>query len=217
MAMQKAFFIGDSTSVRYGPWLERYLAPEVRYDRKSGLNDALRDLDVPQGQNAGDSTMVLEYLSNNKTHGEIQNVDLLVANCGLHDIKTDPDSGERQVGIDQYRSNLEHIVTAGRSLCKEFVWISTTPLIDAVHNARNEKFFRYRDQLLSYNEVAKDVMAAAGVPTIDLFGLTLELESDIGEAIYEDHVHFTPEVRRVQAAFVAGWVKGFARALTPSQ
>ena len=24
-------------------------------------------------------------------------------------------------------------------------------------------------------------MAAAGVPTIDLFGLTLELESDIGE------------------------------------
>ncbi len=209
MPTGSAFFIGDSISVRYGPWLETYLSPEVSYSRKSGLDKALKDLDVPQGANGGDSAMVLEYLSNNQTHGEIDHVDVLVVNCGLHDIKTNPQVGTRQVAPEDYRSNLEKIVTVSGSICEQLIWVSTTPCIDAIHNSRNTSFHRFRADVLAYNDIADEVMTAAGVPTIDLFDLTVELEKEIGEVIYKDHVHFTPEIGRIQAAYIAGSVRGF--------
>ena len=207
-----SFFIGDSISVRYGPWLEDYLAPDVSYARKSGLNDALKDLDVPQGANGGDSAMVLEYLLRNEYHHEIKAVDLLVVNCGLHDIKTDLNSGTRQVGPEDYRSNLERIVHVAETLCRWFVWISTTPCVDAIHNSRNSTFHRFRDDVVQYNQIADSVMKSNGVPVIDLFRLTVALEAHLGDTVYEDHVHFIPEVRRLQAAHIAGWVDAHCQA-----
>ena len=212
MVQRTSFFIGDSISIRYGPWLEGYLASRVSYARKTGLNDALKDLDVPQGANGGDSAMMLEYLLRNGDHGEIGAVDLLVVNCGLHDIKTNPESGTRQVEPDAYRSNLERILEVAQPLCPRFVWVSTTPCIDAIHNSRSTAFHRFRADVELYNQIATEVMSSHGVPVIDLFGLTVALETDLGDGIYEDHVHFVPEVRRLQAAHIAGWVDAYRQA-----
>lgn len=211
MIQWSAFFIGDSISIQYGPWLEEYLAPAVSYARKSGLNDALKDLDVPQGANGGDSAMVLEYLLRNDDHREIGAVDLLVVNCGLHDIKTDPESGARQVEPDEYRSNLDRIIETARTLGPQFVWMSTTPCIDAIHNSRSTAFHRFRDDVERYNQIAAEVMTSNGIPVIDLFGLTVAFETDLGDEIYEDHVHFVPAVRRLQAAHIAGWVDAYRK------
>ncbi|MFP4511227.1 MAG: SGNH/GDSL hydrolase family protein [Spirochaetaceae bacterium] len=212
MTEWKVFFIGDSISIQYGPWLETFLTPSVSYARKAGVNDALRDLDVPQGANGGDSRMVLEYLSASKNHQEIGDVDVLAINCGLHDIKTDPESRTRQVGPDEYRSNLERIVEIGKPLCRWLVWVSTTPCMDAIHNARSTAFHRYREDVLTYNRIADAVMRVHDIPIIDLFGLTEKLESERGDAVYKDHVHFAPEIQHLQGAYIAGWINAHRQA-----
>ena len=112
------FVIGDSISLGYGPYLERYLAPLFRYARKLGAEDAMRALAIPGHANGGDSSQVVKYLTTNAVHGEIPATDYLLVNCGLHDIRTDPASGAKQVDADSYRANLERIVVTARGLCE---------------------------------------------------------------------------------------------------
>ena len=57
------FVIGDSISIHYGLYLKEMIKDRFNYNRKSGLKDALKDIDRPIGANAGDSSMVLEYLT----------------------------------------------------------------------------------------------------------------------------------------------------------
>jgi hypothetical protein len=45
-------------------------------------------------------------------------------------------------------------------------------------------------------------MEAHRVPCIDLYRFTQSL----GNGVFQDHVHFIPEVRRLQAAYIAGAV-----------
>ena len=77
----------------------------------------------------------------------------------------------------------------------------TTPVVDAVHNGYpGMQFHRYAADVAAYNEAADAVMLAAGAFVVDLFGFTRSL----GPGVYCDHVHFTPEVARLQAAYIAG-------------
>ncbi|MDF3127914.1 SGNH/GDSL hydrolase family protein [Kiritimatiellaeota bacterium B1221] len=122
----KIFLIGDSISVQYGPYLEAHLKGVMHYAHKKGLNQALRDLNVPQGANSGDSGRVLNFLETHRDAAELD-VDLILLNCGLHDIKRDAASGKIQVPIDQYRKNLEQIVRQVEAMQPSLVWISTTP------------------------------------------------------------------------------------------
>ena len=107
-----AFVIGDSISMGYGPFLKQYLAPCFRCTSKSGGEKAMRALGLPV--HGGDSSQVLKYLVSNHVHREIPATDYLLINCGLHDIRTDPASGARQIDADSYRSNLVQIVDAAR-------------------------------------------------------------------------------------------------------
>ncbi len=79
------FVLGDSISIQYGPFLAKNLHNVARYDCKSGLPMALKDLDDPQGANGGDSGMVLAYLRERMESGGFS-PDVLLLNCGLHDI-----------------------------------------------------------------------------------------------------------------------------------
>ena len=63
MEKRKLFVIGDSISIHYGPYLKAITKGKFEYDRKTGLDQALTNLDKPTGANAGDSLMVLEYLT----------------------------------------------------------------------------------------------------------------------------------------------------------
>ena len=199
--MRTLFVIGDSISMQYGPYLKSCLAGAWTYDRKRGAEHALQDLDQPVGANGGDSALVLAYLEELQRSGSFQ-PDLLLLNCGLHDIKTDPHTGAKQVPIAQYRANLERIMGLLRQMRISTVWVRTTPVNDEQHNTRSREFHRFARDVAEYNAIADEVCTAAGAPLLDLFSFTRNL----GEDVFCDHVHFTEPVRAQQAAFIAGFL-----------
>jgi lysophospholipase L1-like esterase len=203
----KLYLIGDSISIHYGPYLQTHLAGTMEYSRKEGEAEALLNLDRPQGANGGDSSMVREYLSRTVESGGLE-ADLLLVNCGLHDIKTDVATGERQVSIDAYAENLKAIVELAAGTKCQLIWIRTTPCDEAVHNSAGMAFHRYSADCDAYNRVADRIMAECQVPMIDLHGFTLRL----GEDLYCDHVHFQVPIREKQAAFIAGWLSAYTTA-----
>lgn len=203
-SIPKIFVVGDSISIQYGPYLAKYLEGVAVCARKRGDEEALRDLDVPQGANGGDSSMVLNFLRAMSRYGGID-ADLLLVNCGLHDIKTDIPTGAKQVPLDQYRQNLREIVALVSTLKPRLVWIRTTPCDEKVHNHTGVGFHRFAADGVAYNAAADAIMADAGIPAIDLYGFTLKLGPDL----YCDHVHFFEPIREKQAAYLAGWIQCF--------
>ena len=80
----KIYIVGDSISIQYGPHLQRCLQGIAEYSRKEGEEEALLNLDNPQGANGGDSSMALAFLKS-KVRGGTLKADLILVNCGLHD------------------------------------------------------------------------------------------------------------------------------------
>jgi lysophospholipase L1-like esterase len=202
----KIYVIGDSISLHYGPYLRAYLDGVMEYERKEGDEEALLNLDNPQGANGGDSGMVLSFLAAKARGGGID-ADRLLLNCGLHDIKTDPATGRQQVPLPQYEENLRAILNTVAGLRPKPIWIRTTPCDEAVHNRPHMNFHRFSADCRVYNQAADEIMKDAGVPVIDLHTFTLKLGSDL----YCDHVHFQDAIRKQQAAFIAGWLIAFAQ------
>ncbi len=205
----KIYIVGDSISIQYGPYLKGYLDGKMDYSRKEGGEEALLNLDIPQGANGGDSSMVLSFLRAKVESGGI-NADLLLINCGLHDIKTDPDTGKRQVSIDAYSENLHAIVDTVERMKSTLIWIRSTPVDEAVHNNAGLNMHRFSADCDDYNRVADEIMKEAGVPSLDLHGFTQTLGSDL----YCDHAHFHEHIREKQAAFIAGWLMGYQETLS---
>jgi hypothetical protein len=202
----KIYVIGDSISVQYGPFLEKYLAGIVEYSRKEGEEEAHLDLDRPQVANGGDSSMVLSFLRAKAAHGGVK-ADLLLVNCGLHDFRTTIADGAKQVPLERYRENLNAIVDVAERMGVPMAWIRTTPCDDKTHNERpGAGFYRFSADCAAYNAAADAVMSARGIPLIDLYAFTLFLEPDL----YYDHIHFKEPVREKQAAFIAGWIAGYS-------
>ncbi len=199
--MKKVYVVGDSISIHYGPYLERYLKGVMSYSRKEGADRAAQNLDVALGANGGDSSNVLAYLEYRLKSGGVD-ADVLLFNCGLHDIKTDPVTAKRQVPIEKYGENLERILGVIRKLGTEPVWIRSTPCDEKVHNQKNPSFYRFSADCREYNSVADGIMRKNRVPVIDLYTFTVNLGSDL----YCDHVHFNEDVREKQGAFIAGWL-----------
>jgi len=197
--LPRLFVIGDSISIQYGPHLERFLQQTYQYDRKkdAGGKKAEANLDQPEGANGGDSSMVLAYLRTRRTENPIL-TDVLLLNCGLHDIKQDA-AGKRQVALADYESNLRAILEEARQAGWQVVWVRSTPVIDALHNSRSS-LRRQAADVAAYNAVADRVMTEAGVPMLDLHAFSEKFLPDG----FCDHVHYTEEVRVAQAAFLAG-------------
>jgi len=210
------YVIGDSISIQYGPYLEAALRGVMAYARKEGEEEALLNLDHPQGANGGDSSLVLSFLTAKAAEDGID-ADLLLINCGLHDIRTDPSTGTKQISIEQYAQNLQQIIQIAHTMPPTLVWIRTTPCDEAVHNHEGMDFHRFAADGQAYNQVADQIMRAHNVPVIDLYTFTNNLRllpsepatQPLEDALYCDHVHFHDHVRRQQAAFIAGWLAGF--------
>jgi len=199
MALPQLFVIGDSISIYYGPHLERILQGKFAYSRKLG-DEALQNLDIPVGANGGDSSMVLDFLRIVARSADFR-PDILMVNCGMHDIKTDPHTGAKQIPLDQYRENLRQIVALAGEIGTRMVWVRTTTLEEERHNAIQYRWFlRYSADVDAYNAVADEVMRETGVSVIDLHNFTRNL----GGELYIDHAHFTDRVSECQAAFIAG-------------
>ncbi len=212
MTLPRIFVLGDSISMQYGPYLERYVADKhhpagkFHYARKSGQEEGLTNLAVPEDANGRDSFQVLSYLQARQQAGGLR-ADILLLNCGLHDLRTDPDTGAKQVSLDQYRRNLRQIIQITREIGPTPVWIRTTPCDENVHNKPGMSFHRFAADCETYNAAADEVMQGAGVKRIDLHTFTLNLGPDL----YCDHVHFHEPIREKQAAYIAGWLAGWNR------
>jgi len=131
--VKTVYVLGDSISIQYGPYLAQYLAGFMPYNRKSETDEAELKLDDPQGANGGDSRMVRRFLQAMRDHNGLA-ADLLLLNCGLHDIKTDPGNGAKQVPLPVYRDNLQAIIKLAAELRLALVWLRTTPCDERVHN-----------------------------------------------------------------------------------
>ena len=134
--------------------------------------------------------------------------DVILLNCGLHDIKTDPVSGAKQVALAQYQDNLRAIIEVVVSTGASMIWVRTTPCDEAVHNRPDMAFHRFAADGIAYNEAADSIMADAGIPSIDLYNFTLGLGPDL----YCDHVHFHEAIREKQGIYIAGWLTGWVLA-----
>ncbi len=203
--MKKLYVIGDSISIQYGPYLQRSLDGVMHYARKEGEAEALLNLDNPQGANGGDSSMVLAYLQAMARTDGID-ADVILLNCGLHDIKTDPIGGTKQVSLAQYQANLHAIIDTVASMGPSLIWLRTTPCDETVHNRPDMAFYRFAADGIAYNQAADAIMADAGIPSIDLYSFTLGLGPDL----YCDHVHFHEDIREKQGIYIAGWLAGWA-------
>ncbi len=194
MSLPTLHVVGDSISIHYGLYLQTMLAGVMTYSRKTAPDGSLDDAGAANG---GDSSMVLAYLQSFQPE---QPFDVLLLNCGLHDIKRDPVTSQLQVSTEQYAANLRAILVEGECLAKRVVWVRTTPVIDERHNRLNTAFRRFEADVETYNVIADSLMREHNVSIIDLFTFTHNLGLDV----YVDHVHFADEVRAQQAAFIAG-------------
>lgn len=203
--MKKVYVIGDSISIHYGPYFEQCLKGFMSYARKEGVEQSLQNLDVPRGANGGDSSNVLAFLEYKLKSGGID-ADILLLNCGLHDIKTDPVTRRKQVVLEQYGKNLAGILSVVKKLNVQPVWIRTTPCDEKIHNSgKGMAFHRFSADCKEYNAEADGIMQMNKVPVIDLYTFTVNQ----GDNLYCDHVHFHEHIREKQGAFIAGWLVSY--------
>lgn len=214
------FVVADSISIDYGPVLEKLVEHKWQYGRKNNGRDP-HDWSL-DGANGGDSSHVLAYirhlasdawasglfderLASATTPSRLmgRKPEVLLLNCGLHDIKCDVAVGgdTPQVPLERYQCNIREIIeTARRDLgAKRVVWVRTTPIVDAIHNRGAVRFHRHGMRVEQYNKAADHVCRQLDVPVIDLHSFTAAL----GETAYRDNVHFKPQVSKLQAEYLA--------------
>jgi len=202
--MKKTVFVlGDSICIYYTPYLLPELEKEFNCLTKKGRAEAMKNLDVPIKANAGNTKDILAFLELEEAHGNLD-YDYLLFNSGLHDLVYPFDNEANalkdapRVSIDGYRKNLNEILDKIGSHNIKPVFITTTPVDDERHNTR-VAFHRHESDVLRYNEVAREVMQARGVPIIDLYEFTNALDG----SKYRDHVHYLEEVAEKQGKFIA--------------
>jgi len=188
--------LGDSIAIHYAPWLRDYLGSGYQLEMKSGMVEALADLDHPQGMNCGNSAMVREYLAQRLPNSLVR-PDLVVINFGLHDMKSDPVTEQNEISLGQYKANCQSVRNQIEQQDLKGLWVRTTGFDEKRHNQMSPKKYRFSRDLAAYNQVADEAMA--GWPVADLYDFTLRQGNDL----YCDHVHFKEPIRALQGKFLA--------------
>ena len=204
--MKKVHIIGDSISFHYGEFFIDAIADDFAYMPREGVQEALDNINMAVGGNGGDSSRVLGFVQKQEEEEFFSNYDILLFNCGLHDIKRHPPKGDLQIEPDMYEKNLCKIIETVKNNGVFPVFLTTTPVNDEIHHSYleiNNGIERFNADVLEYNKIAVRIMEKHNVPVIDLYGYTLPF----GDKAYKDHVHYTMEVRKLQAEFIAKELK----------
>jgi N-sulfoglucosamine sulfohydrolase len=171
--LKRVLVIGDSISIGYTPFLREQLAGLAVVHHNPG--------------NGGATTRGLAGLDD--WVGD-QPWDLIVCNWGLHDLAWRPPgkSGGLDLGgvlsttIDDYRTNLDQLLQRLLQRGQPVRFVLTTPVPAGSAGRKVEDPGRY-------NDVARAVCAARGVPVVDLFDWAAR-RSDLQ---LRANVHFTKE------------------------
>ncbi len=111
-----------------------------------------------------------------------------------------------QVEADLYEKNLSEIIEIIKRHGIYPIFLTTTPVNDEIHHSYleiNNGIERFNKDVVNYNKIAVRIMEKYSVPIIDLYSYTLSF----GKDAYDDHVHYTATVRRLQAEFIANELK----------
>ncbi|HDK7157802.1 TPA: SGNH/GDSL hydrolase family protein [Clostridium botulinum] len=193
--MKSILLIGDSISLGYTNYLKKELKSKYNLCRVGNIEKSFLNLETPEYSNCGDSTKVINILKNEVKAGNYY--DILLINCGLHDIRRTRKTFEIQVPIECYKENLIIILNLSKIISNKVMWITTTPVIDSIHNDRDVGYLRYNSDVIQYNEAAKTVFK--GENLIDLYYYVDEFNL----YKYQDHVHFIDEVYKLQAKYIS--------------
>lgn len=151
-SLPKVALIGDSIRMGYAPLVVEHLAGRAQV--------------ISPEPNGGDSANVLRHL---EAWVVREQPDVVHLNCGLHDLKRSKASGDYQVPLAQYETNLRAIVDRLRQdTSASIVFATTTPILDERHAQRRADFDRFAADVQRYNTCATAVMQAADVPVHDL-------------------------------------------------
>ena len=177
--LPRVMIIGDSISVGYTDEVRRLLAGKANVHRVAG--------------NAGPSSSGVQKLK--EWLAPINGTwDVIHFNFGLHDLKLGTGgkdnhpyatSDGHQVSIDDYERNLSQIVAKFKTTGAALVWCSTTPVPTGIVDPP-----RQPEDVMKYNEVARQVMIKNGVAIDDLFATALPRLPDIQ---LPHNVHYTKE------------------------
>jgi acyl-CoA thioesterase-1 len=177
--LPRVMIIGDSISVGYTDEVRRLLAGKANVHRVAG--------------NAGPSSSGVQKLAEwlSPSNGTW---DVIHFNFGLHDLKLGTGgkdnqpyatSDGHQVSLEDYEKNLSQIVTKFKTSGAALIWCSTTPV-----PAGKVDPTRQPDDVVKYNETARQVMIKNGVAIDDLFATALPRLADIQ---MPHNVHYTKE------------------------
>lgn len=129
--------------------------------------------------------------------------DVIHFNWGLHDLKYMGPKGEnlypkekggkRQVPEAEYEKNLEKLVKRLKQTKAKLIWRNTTPCPPGAQG-------RYVGDSVIYNKIAARIMKKHGIPTHDLFTMSMER---MKELMRPANVHYTPEGSKVLGNDVA--------------
>jgi len=129
--------------------------------------------------------------------------DLIHFNWGLHDLKYMGPNGENlfprekggkvQVPIQEYEKNLERLVVRLKKTNAKLVWRNTTPVPPGSKG-------RYVGDSIKYNAAAALVMIRHGIPTHDLFTMSIKRMKEI---MLPANVHYTKDGSEVLGREVA--------------
>lgn len=172
--LPRVLLLGDSISIGYTLAVREGLGGEANVHRAP--------------TNCGPTIRGLEQLDAWLGEGKW---DLIHFNWGLHDLRRD--TGEPQVPLDQYETNLDRLVKRLKATGAKLIWCSTTPVPQGA--AR-----RVPDDVPAYNAAARRVMQAHGVPINDLYTFALPRGKEIQRP---RNVHYTADGSKVLGAEVA--------------
>jgi lysophospholipase L1-like esterase len=179
--LPRVLLIGDSISIGYTPVVREMLRGVANVHR------------IPD--NGGPTTRGLALLDEWLGSGRWN---VIHFNFGLHDIARPNGTTLRTTPAD-YEKNLRALVARLKATGVKLIFATTTP----VPNARVNSGRKNTDVLIC-NNVAKKIMADAGIPVDDLYAVALPR---LDEIQLKANVHYTPEGYRVLGAPVAAAIR----------
>lgn len=192
MSVRKIFVYGDSISMQYGFHLKEILERQgYGYDRKGGGNS----LDLANPVWNGQSSVEMLCWIERQTRRE----EILLFNCGLHDIVHTDIQKPCRVSVGDYRSNLERICKKAAELFAGRIFVNTTP-VDDHRRSKSGEWVRFNRDVILYNQTAGEVMDHYQIPVIDLYTYTETLKRKMD--IYQDQVHMASEASKLQAELI---------------
>ena len=203
MNKPKLFVLGDSISIHYGSFLEKMVASQFEYSRKTGKEPQLKDTRLwgePNGKHTKDVRDYIDLM----TADPNWRPDVMLLNAGIHDLTTmNPVTKVKQVPLDVYIRNLAAVLDAMARRKVQVVWVNTTPVNENYCREQNMEVKHYSSDVEEFNAAAAKLMAKKGVPVIGLHSFTSSLG---GTEIFTDMCHFTEPTQRLQAAYIAGYL-----------